>query len=149
MGDAQNIIVETKITKTKEGKLPKEFDPANLTNLFVDQFVTWDEFHRKVIPGSDDGYVHTPYKDNIMNFSRDDNGKLDISNSTYSIEKVTLTKCKYTDKFRLCLGVDVVTPVIDGVEQPQEGRRCKTFVYPGKTLLIMIDFDKKVQNKIA
>ena len=35
------------------GKLPKEFDPANLTNLFVDQFVTWDEVHRKVITGSD------------------------------------------------------------------------------------------------
>ena len=36
--DAQNIIVEKKIIKTKEGKLPKEFDPANLTNIFVDQF---------------------------------------------------------------------------------------------------------------
>ena len=42
MGDAQNILFENKTIETKEGKLPKEFDPANLTNLFVDQFVTWD-----------------------------------------------------------------------------------------------------------
>ena len=40
--DAQNILVEKKIIETKEGKLPKEFDPNNLTNLFVDQFFTWD-----------------------------------------------------------------------------------------------------------
>ena len=70
--------------KTKEGKLPKEFDPDNLTNLFVDQFVTWDKVHRKVIPGSDDGYVRTPYKNNIMKLPRNDNGKLDVSNGKYS-----------------------------------------------------------------
>ena len=50
----------------KEGKLPKYFDPANLTNLFVDQFVTWDEGHRNVMPGSYDGYVRTPYKGHII-----------------------------------------------------------------------------------
>ena len=49
--DAQNILVEKKIIKTKEGKLPKEFDPANLTNLFVGQFVTWDEVQREIITG--------------------------------------------------------------------------------------------------
>ena len=38
--DARNILVENKIIGMKEGKLPKEFDPANLTNFFVDQFVT-------------------------------------------------------------------------------------------------------------
>ena len=40
VGDARNILVEKKIVEMKEGKLPKEFDPANLTNLFVDQFGT-------------------------------------------------------------------------------------------------------------
>ena len=54
-----------------------------------------------------------------MNFSCDDTWKLDVSNGKYSRVKVTLTKCKYTEKVRLCLGVDVVTPGIDGVEQPQ------------------------------
>ena len=34
--DSQNILVEKNIIETKEGKLPKEFDPANSTNLFVD-----------------------------------------------------------------------------------------------------------------
>ena len=122
-GDAQDILVGKKTIKTKEGKLLKYFDPTNLTNLFVDKFVTWYEVHRKIIPGSDDGYICTMYKDHIMNFPRDNNGKLDVSNGTYSREKVTFTKCKYTDEVRLCLGVSSVTPVIDVVEQPQEGRR--------------------------
>ena len=60
----------------KEGKLPKEFDPTNLNNLFVDQFVTWDEFHRKFMPGYDNGFACTPYKYHIMKFPRDVNGKL-------------------------------------------------------------------------
>ena len=68
-------------------------------------------------------YVRPQHKDHIMKFRCDNNGKLDISNRMYSREKVTLTKCKYTEKVRLCLGVSVVTPIIDGVEQPQEGRR--------------------------
>ena len=58
-----------------------------------------------------------------MKFPCDINGKLDVSNGTYSRAKVTLTKCNYTDEFGLCFGVTVVTPDIDGVEQPQEGRR--------------------------
>ena len=113
-----------------------------MTNLFVDKFVTWDEVHRKVIPGSDDGYIRTPYKDNIMDFLRDDNGKLDVSNRTYLREKVTLIKYEV----RLCLGVAVVTPITDGVEQPQEGIRCKNFVYSGNKLLSMTDFEKKYQK---
>ena len=126
---AQNILVEKKIIKTKEDKLPKDFDPANLTNLFVDQFVTWDEVHRKVIPGSDYVYLLNWYKDHIMKFPRKNNGKFDVLNRTYSREKVTLTKCKYIYEVRLCLGVADVNPVIDGVQQPQEGRMWKTFVY--------------------
>ena len=57
MGDERNIIFENKIIEMKEGELPKEFDAANLTYLFVDKFFTWDEVHRKVIPGSDEGCV--------------------------------------------------------------------------------------------
>ena len=149
VGDAQNILVKKKIIEMKEDKVPKEFDPANLNNLFVDQFFTWDEFHREVIPGSDDGYVCNPYKDHIIKFPHNENGKLDVSNRTYSREKVTFTKCKYTDKVCMCLSVAIVTPVGDGVEQPQEGRRCKPFVYAGKTLLSMTDFENKVQNEIV
>ena len=94
-----------------------------MTNLFVDHFVTWYEVHRRFIPGSDDGYVHTLYKDLIMNLPSDDNGKFDVSNGRYSIEKVTFIKFKYTDKVRLCLGVAIVTTGIDDVEKPQEGMR--------------------------
>ena len=60
-----------------------------------------------------------------------------------------MTKCKYTDKVCLCLGVSDVTPVIDGVEQPQKGRSCKHFIYSGKMLLSMTDFEKKVQFEIT
>ena len=80
---------------------------------------------------------------------RSSHEKLDVSNGTYSREKITLVKFKYTDKVRLCLGVAVVTPVIDGVGQPQEGRRCKPFIYSGKKLLSVMDFENKVQNEIA
>ena len=76
--DSQNILVEKNIIETKEGKLPKEFDPANSTNLFVDWFFTWDEVNRKVIPGSDYCYVRTLYRDHTMKFPRDVNGKLDV-----------------------------------------------------------------------
>ena len=65
-------------------KLPKEFDPTNLNNLFLDQFFTWDKVHRKVIPGSDDGYVHNLYKDHIIKIRRKNNGELEFSNETYS-----------------------------------------------------------------
>ena len=81
-----------------------------------------------------------------MKSPHNDNGDLDVSNGTYSKEKVTLKKCKYRDEVSLCLCVAVMNPIIDGVEQPQEGRRCKTFVYSGKTLLSMTEFEKKVQN---
>ena len=58
-----------------------------------------------------------------MKFPRGNNGKLDVSNGTYLREKSTFTKCKYTYEVCMCLGVAVVTNVIDGVEQPQEGRK--------------------------
>ena len=94
-----------------------------MTKLFVDPFVTWYEVHWKVIPGSDDGYVCTLYKYHIMNFSRDDNGNLEISNRTYSREKVTLRKGKYTNEVCLCMGVATMTPIIDCVEKPKQVRR--------------------------
>ena len=84
VGCAQSILFEKRMIKTKESKLPKYFDPANLTHLFVDQFVTWFEVHRKFIPGSNDGYVRTPYKDYTMKLPHNGNGKLDVSNGTYS-----------------------------------------------------------------
>ena len=89
MEDTQNILVEKKIIKTKEGKLPKEFDPTNMTNLFVDQFFTWDEVHRIVLTGSDEGCVRNQYKYHIMKSHHMNNGGFDVLNRTYSREKVT------------------------------------------------------------
>ena len=95
--DVQNILVENSKIKRKEVKLLKDFDPANLTNLFVDQIVTRYEVNKKVIAGSDDGYVHSTYKDHIMHLTRDVNGKLEVSNGKYSREEVTLKNWKFTD----------------------------------------------------
>ena len=64
--EAKIMLVQKKIIKTKEGKLPKEFDPTNLNNLFVDQFVTWDEVHMKVIHRSNYVYIRIWYNDHIM-----------------------------------------------------------------------------------
>ena len=50
-----------------------------------------------------------------MKFPLKNNGDFDILNMTYSRENVTLTKCKYIDEVRLCLGVADVTPIVDGV----------------------------------
>ena len=49
----------------------------------------------------------------------------------------------------MCLGVAVTNPVLDGVEQLQEGIRYKHFVYSGKQLLGMTDFENKFQNEIT
>ena len=48
--DVQNIAVEKKILKTKEGKLPKDFDSANLNNLFVGQVAHGMKLTRKSYP---------------------------------------------------------------------------------------------------
>ena len=86
-----------------------------MNNLFVDQFVTWDEVHMKIIHRSDYVYLRNRYKYHIMKFPLKNNGKFDVLNRKYSREKVTLTKCKYTDEVRLCLNVSDVTPIIDGI----------------------------------
>ena len=62
------------------------------------------------MPRSDDGYVRTLYKYHIMKLPHGVNGKLEVSNWTYSREKVTLMRCKYTDKVHLCLCVTIMTP---------------------------------------
>ena len=62
------MLVQKKIIKTKESKIQKEFDPTNLNNLFVDQFVTWDEVHMKVIHRSNHVCLRNQYKDHIMKF---------------------------------------------------------------------------------
>ena len=99
----------------KKGKLPKQFDPVNLTNLFFDKFVTWDEVLRKIVLKYVYGCLRTPYKDHIMNFPRDVNGE---GGGVFK-KKGTLMNCKYTDEVCLCLGIVVVTPFIDCVKQPQ------------------------------
>ena len=71
------------------------------------------------MPGYDDGYVRTMYMYHTINFPRNVNGNLDVSNGKYSREKFTLTKCKCTEKVLLYLGVAVVTTITNAVEKPQ------------------------------
>ena len=55
--DAKKYLVKENVIKGTDSELPSEYNPAKLTSLSVDQFVTWDEVHKKVMPGSDDGYI--------------------------------------------------------------------------------------------
>ena len=122
-----------------------------MANLFVDQFVRMElKFTGKSFPEYDYGYVHAQYKDHIMNFPCEQKMvSWTFQTGCIQEKKVNLTRCKYTDEVRLRLGVDFVTPAVDGVEQPQEGRGFKPLVYSGKTLLSMMDFENKVLNEIA
>ena len=81
------------------GIVPQEFDKDKLTCFSSDQFVTWDEVHRKVQPGTDDeGSLPITNNDNIMKFPRDENGKLDMDNGAYSKSEVTKMNCNPNPK---------------------------------------------------
>ena len=69
--------------RTKHSSQKEDNRNENLTTLFVDQFVKWNEVYRKVIPGYDDVYVQILYKYRIIKLPRDDNGNLDVLNETY------------------------------------------------------------------
>ena len=146
--EIRDILTQRGLITTEDVELPQEYDPDKLSSISEDQFVTWDEVHKKVQPGSDKGTLKSTVKDTVYKFPRDNFGKVDLVNGTYSDEPVSSMKCKYTDEIRLSLGVAVVTPVVDGVEQPKEGRRCTPFVYSGKTLLSIPDYDKKIASEI-
>lgn len=129
--------------------IPDYFNPKKLTKFSTDQFVTWDETHKKVQPGTDYDGIVSDEKDFIWRFPRDEDGKIDLEHGLYSEEPVCQTKCKYTDEVRLCLGVAVVTPKDkNGNHLPREGRRCKPFSYTGKTLLSIPDYECKIKNEM-
>ena len=71
--DYREYMVKNNVT----GIVPQEFDKDKLTCFSSDQFVTWDEVHRKVQPGTDDeGSLPITNNDSIMKFLRDKNGKI-------------------------------------------------------------------------
>lgn len=125
--------------------LPKYYNLLYLSLLLIDQFTTWDEVHRKILPGSDGekAFVGAANKTKATRFKRDSNGKID-ERGTYNDDEVYTTKCKYTNEAWFSLGVAMVTPIVDGVPQQREGRRYKPFVYTNRTLLSIPDYQKKI-----
>ena len=47
--------------------IPLEYNPLHLQPIKVDQFVTWDEVHRKCQPGSDNGQIISTVKKECYN----------------------------------------------------------------------------------
>lgn len=131
------------------GPLPKQFDKSRLSKLSIDQFVCWDEVNSKVQAGSAQSTVISSNKQTTYKFKRDENGKLD-PNGKFSDEECSIMRTKFSDEIRLSIGVGVVTPINPDTRMPmeQEGRRCKPFVYTGKSILSIKEYKKRVNNEI-
>ena len=65
----------------------------------------------------------------FLRFPRDENGKLDLKNGSYSTEDVQEMKVKFDKEGRFAFGCGVREK--DGV---REGVRAKPFVYSNKTI---------------
>jgi hypothetical protein len=134
------------ITALGYGPFKKYFQPDLISPLYKDGMSHWDEVHRKCVPGSG---IAGGSKQSILRFPRDATGKLDLVDGTYSIERVSQMKCKYTDEVRLCLGNAVVTPIDeDGNQLPKEGRVAKPYDYTGTVLLSHKDYTGKINKEL-
>ena len=71
----------------------------------------------------------------FMVFPRDENGRLDVENGTYSDETKFRLKVKYDKEARFCFGCAVVTKKDSDDEQQTMGVRCNPFDYSEKILL--------------
>jgi hypothetical protein len=118
--------------------------------LSVDRFATWDESHRKVQPGSaSEKSQAVTNRDTHFSFPRDLNGKLNLDDGKYLEEVPTSMKCKYTEEFRLCVGVAVVTPLdTNGSPMKPIGKRILPFDYSQTVLLSISDYETKIRAEI-
>ena len=123
--------------------IPNKFDRSKLGAIELDQIVWWDETHRKCLIGG-----FSSARDFCLVFKRDENGKLDSQNGTYSNEEIKKLNCKYEDEGRFGLGCALVTPVDEnGNELEQQGRRCELFDYSGKLLVSPDDWQLKMEQE--
>jgi hypothetical protein len=134
-----------------EGKSPdwfntKAFDLGLLTAgkwLFQMQHVAvWDETHRKCVIG--DGAAMAG-RDQQLKFRRDASGKLNDSGE-YSEVTSAYLNVKFEKEIRLCLGA-VLVPGADNGEVTH-GKMLKPFVYSGKLIITISDYNKKTAEEV-
>ena len=69
--------------------ISKKYNPQNLTTFDLHQVATWDECHRKVIPGADNNETGvSSYKKIAIKFPKNEHGQINIEHGTYSNETV-------------------------------------------------------------
>jgi hypothetical protein len=101
----------------------------------------WDETHTKcVIGGIGNGLSHFHVK-----FPRDEDGKVDLKNSSYSDEEKSTLKVKYEKEVRLCLGCAVV----HNEDGSKVGKRAHPFCYLGRIIITLKDLALKRKQEIS
>ena len=146
------IDVEVDFPEECVGGIPNYFDRTKLSLIKKDQVASWDEVHRKCQAGTDSvgSLIVTANRKNLSCFPRDKDGRVDLKNGKYSEKEISVLRTKYTEEIRLCLGVAVVTPLnADGTPGEICPKRLPPFVYSGKLLLTINDYQRKVNEEIV
>jgi hypothetical protein len=115
---------------------PPSMNLSNLTALNLAQIVVWDETHKGVKIGQ---YGPGGSKRQVR-FPRDKNGLVDCANGEYG-PRSTYLKAKYPGQARFSFGCAIVETV-DG----QQGRRCTPFIYSGKWIHTLEEYNA-LQNQ--
>lgn len=131
-----------KFRDVETGKIPAYYDSSKMPKLEEDQVGWFDECHKKCLIGKQ----LAAGKDTFFVFPRDENGKIDVANGTYSEEPKFKMKVKYDQEARFCFGAAVVTQ--EGSNE-QVGVRCKPFDYSGKILLSIKDYKARQEAEMA
>jgi hypothetical protein len=77
-------------------------------------------------------------------FKQTEDGKLEPENGKYSEEEKGRLKVKFEKEVRLCLGCAIV----EDSNGNRKGKRAKPFVYSGKVLLTIKDWNKNIAGEI-
>lgn len=87
--------------------------------------------------------------DEFLVFPRDENGKLDLENGTYSSEKKCRMKKKCDQEARFCFGAAIVKKLDNNPTKLKLGVRCEPFNHSGKLLLSIKDHKARQRAEMA
>lgn len=131
----------------KHTPVPPWYDKHLLTPLSPYGVIDWDEFHRKCTPG--EGLCGGTKKHRLI-FKRNQSGKIDLENGTYTEYQLSEMNCKYIDEIRFGAGVAMVKPLQDGTEGDIiVGRRARLFDYSSKTLVSVKEWNEKMGREMS
>ncbi|KAF0703228.1 hypothetical protein AaE_015483, partial [Aphanomyces astaci] len=117
---------------------PPYLDATCVTALEPSQIVSWDETHKEVKIG---GYGVNGSKRQVR-FHRDVNGKVDPNGELAATK--SFLNMKYTNQAKFCFGCAIVDDGNGGVV----GLRCNPFLYSGKWIRTIDEFEQLQQQEI-